>query len=63
MVIEECEGGCLEWKFPVKNREIKKWVWTLNESALCVEVVQTQNQYYQHGKILDEFEMLLTAMF
>lgn len=51
MVTEECEGGRLEWKFPIKNGEIKKWVWTLNESTLCI-VVQTHNQYYQRGKFL-----------
>lgn len=60
MVVEECEGGCLEWKFPIKNGEKEKWVWTLNESTLCI-AIQTHSQYYQHGKILDEFEKLFTT--
>lgn len=62
MVTEECEGECLEWKFPIKNGEIKKWVWTLDEGTLCIEVVQTHNQYYQHGKILQEFDKLFTTI-
>lgn len=41
MLTEECYSGRLEPKHPIKNGEIKKWAWALDEEILYIKVYKT----------------------